>query len=138
MSFAPVKNLSDKSVQSVRFLFSHGALFNLSAGILLITASLNASVARLIGLKVVTDLWAAQFVGLTVLVFGWIYWTIGRNPVKNRDMIQFGLIGKSLTVLVIGGHFLLGNLTWQAPALASFDAMYTVLFWRALSRLKHG
>ena len=124
------------NVRSVQFMFRHGALFNLGAGLLLLVAAHNQFVAGLIGLPgVPVDRWAVHFTAMAVLVFGWMYWVIGTDPVRNRAMIQFGIIGKSLTVLLIYAHWLVGDVGWRLPAIATGDAIYTVLFIIALRRL---
>ena len=125
-----------KSIASVQFMFRHGALFNLGAGILLIVAAHSETVATLIGLPgVPVDQWAVHFTAMAVLVFGWMYWTIGSDPERNRAMIQFGIAGKSLTVILIYTHWLIGDVGWRLPAIATGDAIYTVLFLSALRRL---
>jgi len=125
-----------KNVASVQFMFRHGALFNLGAGMLLIVAAHNELVASFIGLPgLPVDRWAVHFTAMAVLVFGWMYWTIGSDPERNRGMIPFGIAGKSLTVLLIYAHWLAGDVGWRLPAIATGDAIYTVLFIRALRQL---
>lgn len=119
-----------------RFLFSHAALFNLIAGALVLLANANRMVATTIGLKgLPTDGWALHFTAASVLIFGWMYWVIGRDPKRHRAMIQFGVVGKLLTVAIIWGHWFNGDVEWRLAAIAACDAVYAALFWRARKSL---
>ncbi len=111
-----------------RLLFVSGAIFNLLAGLPFLIAP--EFMAALMGLEL--NATAAMFLQLTfalVVVFGWVYWMIARDPVRNRPYILLGIILKLLVVAIFFGHWLSGNIPWQLPALASGDIFYALLFW---------
>jgi hypothetical protein len=125
-----------KTIRSVRALFRHACVFNVVGAALLFAAGAQERISKLIGLKALpTDTWALHLVVMAVLVFGWMYWTIGRDPLSNRGMIPFGIVAKVLTFAVIFGHWLNGDVHWQLAALSSGDAIYAFLFWRARAAL---
>ena len=111
-----------------RLLFISGAIFNLLAGLPFLIAP--EFMAALMGLEL--NATAAMFLQLTfalVVVFGWVYWMIARDPVRNRPYILLGIILKLLVVAIFFGHWLSGNIPGHLPALASGDIFYALLFW---------
>lgn len=111
-----------------RLLFISGAIFNVLAGLPFLFAP--QFMAALMGLEL--NATAAMFMQLVfglVVVFGWVYWMIARDPVRNRPYILLGMILKVLVVTIFYGHWLVGNISWQLPVLASGDILYTLLFW---------
>ncbi|MFJ2690506.1 hypothetical protein [Pseudomonas sp. NPDC087336] len=117
---------------NARTLFSTAAGFNILAGLPLLVAT--QPVARLMGLQ--TTPTAALFIQISmivVLVFGWAYWMISRDPVRYRPFIVLGIILKILVVAVIGSHWLVGNVAWPLPTLVASDIVFALLFWRYLS-----
>jgi energy-converting hydrogenase Eha subunit E len=115
-----------------RLMFRVAALFNWSVAIPLWIAPVPLS--QLFGFEPVpthtlyTDLFA-----VVVLTFGIGYWLVGSNPVRNRVMVEMGIIGKLLVVLVGYGHFLSGTTTLSFAALVSCDLIWTIAFWRFLT-----
>lgn len=115
-----------------RKLFISAACFNVLAGLPLLVAL--RPVAALLGLQVTPT--ATLFIQLTtclVVVFGWVYWMIARDPLRYRPYILLGLILKVLFVSVVYGHWLVGNIPWPLPAVAAGDIVFALLFWRYLS-----
>ncbi|WP_130931557.1 hypothetical protein [Pseudomonas sp. Sample_24] len=117
---------------NARTLFSTAAGFNILAGLPLLVAT--QPVSQLMGLQTTptADLFI-QVSMIVVLVFGWAYWKISRDPVRYRPFIVLGIILKILVVAVIGSHWLVGNVAWPLPTLVASDIVFALLFWRYLS-----
>ncbi len=114
---------------SHRALFLSAAWFNFLAGLPLIVAL--DTMAPLMGFQInPTAVMFIQITAAIVLIFGWAYWMIARDPKRFRPYIQLGIIGKTMFVVVVWGHWFAGNLSWLLPALVAVDAIYAVLFWR--------
>jgi hypothetical protein len=75
-----------------------------------------------------------QISGGAVLLFGWMYWQIARDPVRNRNYIVSGIIGKLCVVAIVYGDYLTGRIAWPLAALVSGDVIFSALFWRFLRR----
>lgn len=115
-----------------RTLFGSAAGFNVLAGLPLLVAM--QPVAALMGLQVTpTSTLFIQITMALVVMFGWAYWMISRDPVRYRPYIVLGILLKVLVVAVIYGHWLAGNIPWPLPVLASGDIVFALLFWRYLS-----
>lgn len=115
-----------------RTLFFSAACFNVLAGLPFLVAM--RPMAELMGLQITPT--STLFIQITmglVVIFGWAYWMIGRDPVRYRPYIVLGVILKILVVSVIYSHWLAGNIPWPLPVLASGDIVYALLFWRYLS-----
>lgn len=112
-----------------RKLFIVAALFNVLAGLPFLVAL--QPVAALMGLQITTS--STLFIHLTmgmVVIFGWVYWMIARDPVRWRPYILLGIILKLFVVVVIHSHWLAGNIAWPLPTLACGDILFALLFWR--------
>ncbi len=68
-----------------------------------------------------------------VLLFGWGYWQVANDPVRNRIVIVMGIAGKFLIVAIAFGHAFAGNIGWAFAALTSVDLVFALLFWRYLA-----
>ena len=119
---------------AARRLFIPAALFNwVVAGGLLLFSDLMGSLLQLDPASG-TNLALRDMCMLLVAVFGVSYWRIAFDPQRFRPYIELGILGKSLVVLVIYGHWLAGHMGWQLPAVAFGDAVFTVLFWNFMRR----
>ncbi|NWL22405.1 hypothetical protein [Pseudomonas umsongensis] len=115
-----------------RTLFGIAACFNILAGLPLLVAT--QPVAQLMGLQMTPT--AGLFIQITmivVLMFGWAYWMVGRNPVRYRPYIVLGIALKILVVAVIASHWVAGTIPWPLPALVACDIVFAMLFWRYLN-----
>lgn len=116
-----------------RKLFTAAAIFNFAAGLSFLLAA--QQVAQLIGMKPVPSdpLWL-HFGAVLVLAFGWGYWRVAGDPVRNRPIIEMGILGKSLVVIAGYTDWLLGNVNWPFAALITGDLIFAALFWSYLRR----
>lgn len=117
-----------------RRLFVCAALFNWAvAGSLLLLGDLLGPLLQLDPASG-SNLALRDMCMLLVAAFGWSYWRIAFNPQRFRPYIELGILGKSMVVLAIYGHWLAGHIGWQLPLVASGDALFAVLFLNFLRR----
>jgi len=111
--------------------FVFAALFNLSAGLLIIFAPelfyhlLFIDEPITVAAKLYVDLFA-----VLVIAFGWAYWTISRDPPAHRDLVLMGIIGKLLVVVVAWYHALAGTGPLNFALLTLADLAFALFFLR--------
>lgn len=108
-----------------RPLFSIAALFNLVVGIPMLAA--YPTVARLLQLEGPPTVWF-HIAAAIVVIFGFAYWSIARDPVKFRPYIVLGIVGKLAFVVVIYGHWLAGSVSGRTAVLVTGDLLFALLF----------
>jgi hypothetical protein len=118
-----------------RWLFGIAAAFNVAVASGLLFG--QSWLAPLLGL---TPAYGsnALFLDLTAMliaVFGYAYARVAGHPQRFRPYIALGVLGKTLVVVLVFGHWLLGDIGWQLPLLASADALFSLLFLAFLRRL---
>lgn len=117
-----------------RWLFISAACFNWIVG--LSGLLMMHPVASMLALQLDSPT-AILFFQITmgcVTLLGWAYYMIAVDPERYRPFLVLGILGKSMFMIIIYGHGLAGDMSWQLPALVTFDLMYTVLFIRYLHR----
>ena len=119
---------------AARRLFIPAAIFNWSvaAGLLLLS-DVMGPLLRLDPASG-TNLALRDMSMLLVALFGFAYWRITFDPHRFRPYIELGILGKSLVVVAIYGHWLAGHIGWQLPAVAFGDAVFALLFLQFLRR----
>ena len=108
-----------------RPLFRSAAAFNVIVGLPMLVA--YPAVARLLGLEGPPTVWFHLAAG-AVLLFGWAYWQIARDPVRNRPYVALGIVGKLAFAGIIYGHRLAGTATTATAVLVTVDVVYALLF----------
>lgn len=76
-----------------------------------------------------------QFPALLVLIFGAMFFAIARDPVKNRDLIWYGIALKIAYCGTVFFHYLTGGVPSMWLPWAWADLAFLVLFfvaWRSL------
>jgi hypothetical protein len=63
-----------------------------------------------------------------VVVFGYGYYLVGKNPTANQSIAILGVLGKLAFAGIVWGHWLLGEAPWQLATLVTVDFVYAVLF----------
>lgn len=116
-----------------RVLFSIAAAFNVTAGIPILFAM--PWLAQWIGMQPVpSEPLFTHLTGVLVLVFGWGYWRVSRDPVANRPIIHMGIAGKSLVVVSVLSDWIGGNTNWLFVLLITGDIVFAALFVDYLRR----
>jgi hypothetical protein len=119
---------------AARRLFYPAALYNFVAGLPLLIDARGA--AELMGMTPVpTDMFYVHGLAAVVVLFGGFYALAGFDPARYRLFIQIGIVAKLLFVALAYWHFLVaGDISWHMPAVASGDAVWSILFWRYLKQ----
>lgn len=116
---------------NVRALFGVAAIFNVVVGVAMLLA--YDALAPWLGLPPQPTVWV-HLVALIVLVFGYAYWRVARDPRRFREYIVLGMVAKLGFVTVIYGHFLAGDATAMLAALVTADLVFAGLFAAHLKR----
>jgi len=116
---------------NARTLFTVAAIFNALVGLGILLA--YDLLAPWFGFPPQPTVWI-HIVALAVLLFGYVYWRIASDPVRYREYIVLGVIGKLAFVVAIYGHFLAGDAKVALAALVTCDLFFAVLFAAYLKR----
>jgi hypothetical protein len=118
-------------------LFYPAALYNFAALPFLIDAKRSARLLAMIPIP--TDIFYVHVAAAVMLLFGAFYAFAGFDPVRYRLFIQIGILAKLLFVAIVYWHFLVaGDISWQWPAIAAGDTVWSLLFWRYLKQHSEG
>jgi hypothetical protein len=109
-----------------RPLFSIAALFNFAVGVPMLVA--YPVVARVLQLKGKPTVWF-HVAAAVVLVFGYAYWCVARDPVRFRPYVLLGIIGKLAFVVAIYGHWIAGSASGRSAMLVTVDLIFALLFF---------
>lgn len=110
---------------NARALFTVAAIFNVVVGVAMLLT--YDGLAPWLGLPPQPTVWV-HLVALVVLVFGYAYWRVARDPRRYREYIFLGMVAKLGFVAVIYGHFLAGDATATLAALVTADLVFAGLF----------
>lgn len=116
---------------NARALFTVAAIFNVVVGVAMLLA--YDALAPWLGLPPQPTVWV-HLVALIVLVFGYAYWRVARDPRRFREYVVLGMVAKLGFVAVIYGHFLAGDATAMLAALVTADLVFAGLFGAHLKR----
>jgi hypothetical protein len=116
---------------NARALFSAAAGFNLLVGIpLLVMYPLSAQLLKLSGDP---SVWT-HLVAAIVILFGYAYGRVARDPIRFRPYVGLGIIGKLGFVAIIYGHWLAGDASVRLALLVTVDLMFALAFLVYLRR----
>lgn len=106
-------------------LFLSAAVFNVLVGLPMFIA--YPVVAGVLGLQGPPTVWFHIAAGVVVL-FGWAYWQIARDPVRFRPYVYLGIVGKLAFAGIIYTHWVAGTATAATAALVTVDVAFALLF----------
>ena len=116
---------------NARPLFTVAAIFNAIVGLGLLIS--YGMLAPWLGLPPRPTVWI-HIVALIVLVFGYAYLRIAMDPVRFREYVIMGILGKLAFVVAIYAHYVAGSATAALALLVSADVIFAALFWTFLVR----
>ena len=116
---------------NARLLFTVAAIFNAVVGLAMLVA--YDRLVPWLGLPPRPTVWI-HIIALVVLVFGYAYWRIANDPLRFREYIVLGIVGKLAFVVAIYGHFLAGDATAALATLVTADLVFAALFAAYLAR----
>jgi hypothetical protein len=118
------------SPQKIQILFRSAALFNWAAAVFFLPV---LGLADRLGYGGPTGT-VFEHLGLGfIALFGLGYWMVASAPEQNRGIVQLGLLGKSLAVALVVGHYVAGNVSAPLALVVSGDVVFAVLFARYLA-----
>jgi hypothetical protein len=118
------------SLQKIRLLFRTAALFNWAAVAFFLPA---LGLANRLGRGAPSDT-AFEHLGIgAIALFGLGYWMVASAPEQNRGIVQLGLLGKIVAIVLVVGHYLAGNVSLPLALVVSGDVIFAVLFARYLA-----
>ncbi len=114
-------------MRAVRPIFIAAALFNLFVGAAMMAAP--AWVGELAGSPYhPAALLTVRTAGLLIAVFGIGYAFVAADPLRNRDLIRLGIIGKSSFIAFVAVACVDGALPWRALLSVLADIVFVALF----------
>jgi len=116
---------------NARPLFTIAAIFNAVVGLAMLLA--YDLLLPWLGFPPRPTVWI-HIIALIVLVFGYAYWRIARDPSRFREYVVLGIAGKLAFVVAIYGHFLAGDATAALATLVTADLIFSGLFAAYLTR----
>ena len=116
---------------NARPLFTVAAIFNAVVGLAMLLA--YDMLAPRLGFPPRPTVWI-HIIALIVLVFGYAYWRIAKDPSRFREYVVRGIVGKLAVVVAIYGHFLAGDATAALAALVTGDLIFAGLFAAYLAK----
>lgn len=77
-----------------------------------------------------------QIVGMLVMLFGWGYWMVARDPLLNTNVLRIGWWTKALGSVLVFYHYFQGNVPWILPFGVLFaDVAWLFPFWIIQQRI---
>ena len=115
-----------KSLQSIRVLYLVSALYDGILGLAFIVAA--PTVFAWTGVPVPNDWGYLHFAAALLLVFTWMFVNIARDPVANRNLVQYCVLLKVAYVCAAAWHWANGGIpdVWKVFAVA--DIVFAGLF----------
>ncbi len=114
-----------------RILFLTAALFNWAVAVAFVIDAAYLFRLFAVSPEPTEPLFVILFAWL-VFAFGIAYYWISRDPAGNAPLIRLGIVGKSGVVVASLLCVFYGIVSWQLLILVAVDAVYAILFWRAL------
>ena len=115
---------------SERPLFLTAACFNWVVGLsLLVSYPLTA---RLLELPGPPTVWL-HLVAAIVVLFGFAYWLVAKQPERYRPFVGLGAAGKLAFAAIIYYHWLFGDAPTRLAMLVNVDLVFALLFLRHLT-----
>jgi hypothetical protein len=118
----------------ISVLFAVGALYDGVLGLIALFA--GGQLFRWFGVTPPNHPGYVQFPGALLIVFALMFVAVARNPVKNRDLIPYGMLLKVSYCGVICFHWFTGGIPDMWKPFAIMDAVFLALFIWAYARLR--
>jgi hypothetical protein len=116
---------------NARPLFTIAAIFNAVVGLAMLLA--YDLLLPWLGFPPRPTVWI-HIIALIVLVFGYAFWRIARDPSRFREYVVLGIAGKLAFVVAIYGHFIAGDATAALATLVTADLIFAGVFAAYLAR----
>jgi len=129
-----------RTLTQARWLFGSAAIYNISGALAFLF--LRPWIEPLLRLDPVagTNLPTLYLACGFVILFGYIYVLLARDPLRYRHFIPVTILGKSMATVCFVVPWLAGQAPWTLAAVGAGDPVYAVLFllfWRSLPDVEH-
>ena len=113
---------------SAAWLFGIAAAFNVAVGLSLLF--LRPWLGPILKLDPIagTNQVLINLAGGLIVLFGYAYGLVARDPARYRPYIRLGIIGKLTAVASALAPWLAGQISWPLPLLAAGDLVFAALF----------
>lgn len=119
-----------KTLLSVRLLFAAAAAYELILGFAFIVAA--PAVFAAAGIEPPNHWGYIHFSAGLLVIFGYMFLQIARDPVEHRELIPYGILLKVCYVATVGWHWAMGGVPDMWKYFAAIDFVFAVLFFWAL------
>lgn len=122
-----------KSNKPIRLLFFVGGLYDGLLGCMFLFC--GEYILWLFGVTPPNHPGYLQFPAALLLIFGFMFATIAANPMKNRNLIPYGILLKVAYCGVIGFHWFTDGIPYMWKPFFVCDLVFLVLFLLAIRTL---
>lgn len=123
-----------KSLLPLRVLYSVAFLYDGLLGLAFIAA--GPQLFQLAGITPPNHWGYVHFAAGTLVIFGWMFLQIARDPLANRGLVIYGVLLKACYVATVLWSELQGGIPMLWKWFAAFDLLFLVLFLWSWARLK--
>ena len=117
-----------RSSAYTRWLFGTAAALNIAVGALFLFFRPTLAVLAGVGPTPIINVTLSYLLGSFILLFGYAYILIARDPARYRLYIHLAVIGKLMAWGSVTLSWIQGNAEPGLPVLMSVDLVYAVLF----------
>ena len=121
-----------KKINTIIFLFTIAAIYD---GLLGINFLFFGNCAyQLCNITPPNHIGYVQFPAGLLIIFAIMFITIAKNPIKNRNLIPYGILLKITYCAVVFYHWFTTEIPYMWKPFAIFDLLFLILFlWAYLS-----
>ena len=110
----------------IKVLFVIAGIYDVALGVAFLFSGL--SIFRIAGVTPPSHIGYVQFPALLLIIFGWMFFRVADNPVRNRDVMLYGVALKASYSGVVLGHAVHGRMPMLFLPWAWADLVFLVLF----------
>lgn len=121
-----------KKINTISFLFIITAIYDGLLGIIFIFAGNYAY--QLCNITPPNHIGYVQFPAALLIIFAIMFTVIAKNPIKNRNLIPYGILLKTSYCAVVFFHWFTTEIPYMWKPFAIFDLLFLILFlWAYVS-----
>jgi hypothetical protein len=121
---------------AIKVLFWFAGLYDAALGLVFLLAP--AGVFAWFGVVPPNHYGYVRFPAALLVIFGLMFFAVALDPVRNRNLIPFGIMLKLAYCGVVFGYWATSGLPTLWKPFALFDAVFALLFLQAWRMLEEG